>query len=265
MTSNQKQPNALFYSSDVRSFYFARFKQQYNRATGKSILMLSMEREMEVLNLENGESHKTNSLLVPVGTNVSVNTNCQKVGICFLNDIGTDLRTLVPNMSKSFTTQEGARIFSHINEESQLIKSAEGIWDSRASIDDALEEMQTWVDFYGNHHEALIDQRVSKTVSSIRNNYSDNISVAQLASNVNLSVPRLSQLFKEETGVPIRSFRLWQRLYKAINFLKDGTSLTEAAIKSGFSDYAQCFRVYRDLGGINPSKTRANTEILVAA
>ena len=105
--------------------------------------------------------------------------------------------------------------------------------------------------------------RVEKVIKLIKDNYAENTSVEHLARAVNLSVPRLTQLFKKVTGTPIRQFRLWQRVFIAAHKLNEGYSLTEAALHAGFSDYAQFSRVYKKLVGASPSAARNNIEIRV--
>jgi methylphosphotriester-DNA--protein-cysteine methyltransferase len=68
-------------------------------------------------------------------------------------------------------------------------------------------------------------------------------------------------LFKQVMGVPIRRFRLWHRIFATAAYLEKGETLTDAALKAGFADYAQFARTYRLLAGGNPSDARDNTEI----
>ncbi len=76
-------------------------------------------------------------------------------------------------------------------------------------------------------------------------------------------MPRLSQLFKEVVGTPIRRFRLWHRVFVTAAKLRGGAGLTDAALAAGFADYAQFARTYRQLAGGNASQARDNTEIVV--
>ena len=78
-----------------------------------------------------------------------------------------------------------------------------------------------------------------------------------------LSVPRLSQLFKQVIGMPIRRFRLWYRIFATAAKLSQGYSLTEAAVACGFADYPQLCRVFKELTGSRPTVARDNTEIRV--
>jgi len=80
-------------------------------------------------------------------------------------------------------------------------------------------------------------------------------------------VPRLIQLFKRTTGVPIRRFRVWQRIYTTILRVAEGDSLTAAAIAAGFADYAHFSRNFKEMSGVNPSdvlSARGSVELVLA-
>jgi len=260
----QKQ-KALFYSSDKRSVYVGRLERLLTRVNVASTLLLSLDNEFGLLDKSNGQVHRSKSLLVPAGLNVAIDTHDANVAICFLDDLGTDLSKLIPRMDKSIIVNGRSRVYSDISYESELIKSADNVWTNRSSTEDVLEEIDSWVEFFNTNNGSVPDPRVTEAVSMIKENCSENISVTDVAKRVNLSVPRLTQLFKEVTGTPIRRFRLWHRIYMTAQKTREGLSLTDAAIASGFSDYAQFSRVFRELSGGSPAAARNNTEIRALA
>ena len=79
----------------------------------------------------------------------------------------------------------------------------------------------------------------------------------ELAALVHLSPTRFSHWFVEQTGLPLRSYAKWLRLSHAIQLLASGSSMTEAAHASGFSDSAHFSRTFRALLGIDPSSALA--------
>ena len=101
--------------------------------------------------------------------------------------------------------------------------------------------------------EYAVDQRVVDVIKLIKQTVDDNLSVEALAKEVNLSVSRLVQLFKQQTGVPIRRYRLWHRLYVTAVKIGRGESLTDAAIAAGFTDYSHCSHTFRSMIGMKPS------------
>jgi AraC-like DNA-binding protein len=123
--------------------------------------------------------------------------------------------------------------------------------DSAAAYDllnDLLE--RRFSQFYPNH---AIDGRVAKVVEKIKQTVDDNLSADDLANLVNLSVPRLVQVFKKQTGVPIRRYRLWHRLFVTAVRMGEGDSLTEAALVAGFTDSAHFSHTFKAMLGMTPS------------
>jgi AraC-like DNA-binding protein len=75
-----------------------------------------------------------------------------------------------------------------------------------------------------------------------------------LARRVGLSLSRLSRLFKQQTGVPLVTFRQRQRLRRFTELYGRGRrrTLTEAALEAGFGSYPQFHRVFKQAYGISP-------------
>jgi AraC-like DNA-binding protein len=78
-------------------------------------------------------------------------------------------------------------------------------------------------------------------------------SLAELADVLNLSYHRASHVFVETVGVPVRTYQLWQKLYRASAPLQGGKSLTEAAHLAGFSDSAHYSRAFQTAYGRSPT------------
>ncbi|WP_051022536.1 helix-turn-helix transcriptional regulator [Nocardia pneumoniae] len=78
-------------------------------------------------------------------------------------------------------------------------------------------------------------------------------SLGEVARRVAMSPSRLSHLFAAEVGLPYAAWRRWTRLHRAIDQVRAGRSLTEAAHAAGFADSAHLTRTCRDLFGITPT------------
>jgi AraC-like DNA-binding protein len=78
--------------------------------------------------------------------------------------------------------------------------------------------------------------------------------VEELASRLGLSYHRTSHFFAESVGIPIRTYLLWQKLYRAGGFLLAGASLTEAAHGAGFVDSAHYSSAFQRAYGRAPSE-----------
>lgn len=100
---------------------------------------------------------------------------------------------------------------------------------------------------------AITDERIQFVMKRLITEPGESIPIESLAAQVGISPSRLAHLFKEEVGVPIRMFRTWFRLKNAVIFLKDGLTLTDAALRAGFYDSAHFTNTFRDTFGISPS------------
>lgn len=73
-----------------------------------------------------------------------------------------------------------------------------------------------------------------------------------LTRHLKLSRSRLSHLFAEEIGIPLRTFLLWSKLRRAFAGITHGLSLTQAAHAGGFADSAHFSRTCVRMFGANP-------------
>src|SRR3954468_12986250 len=74
-----------------------------------------------------------------------------------------------------------------------------------------------------------------------------------LAGHAGLSPSRFLHLFKAETGVPLRRYRIWNRMGAAIRATGQGLSLAEAPHAAGFAGSAHFSAAFRDMFGLMPS------------
>lgn len=78
-------------------------------------------------------------------------------------------------------------------------------------------------------------------------------SLSQLADGIGLSYDRMSHLFSQEVGLPLRSYQLWRKVKQVAWWLNSGRSLTELALAAGFSDSAHLSHTFQHFFGIRPS------------
>lgn len=83
----------------------------------------------------------------------------------------------------------------------------------------------------------------------------------RLAQQVHLSSSRFSHWFKASSGLPLRSYRKWHRLIRALQAISDGHNLTTAAHTAGFADAAHFSRSFRSLLGLDPSSALARVRL----
>ena len=250
---------ATIYATGDRGVYVGRLERRFRQNSGSSILMVSLEDELEVRAPHKGGRQVSSSFLIPAGAEVDIDTQGANVALFFLDDFGTDLAR-VKRLMRGVTEMGQQPVFHGIDGEADVLEFATILRDQRPSLASATQLVEDWLD----HPSRAVnppDPRVVKAVQILKRHYNQNIAVAWLAREVGLSVPRLTQLFRQVTGCSIRRFRLWHRIFVTAAQLTKGTPLTDAALDAGFYDYSHFSRVYREMVGASPAQARDNTEL----
>lgn len=107
-----------------------------------------------------------------------------------------------------------------------------------------------------------VEPRIQEVISLIHRFPEKEVSVGFLASSIYLSESRLIHLFKEQVGIPIRSYILWLRITEAIKLIVQGTPFTTAAHQTGFTDSAHLCRVFKQMFGMKLSDLFKNSRYI---
>jgi AraC-like DNA-binding protein len=78
-------------------------------------------------------------------------------------------------------------------------------------------------------------------------------SMPDVAAQVGLSPQRLRALAQQQLGMPLPRWRVWVRLRRTAEALREGQSLADAAIAGGFADQAHLTRWMREMMGLTPA------------
>ncbi len=93
------------------------------------------------------------------------------------------------------------------------------------------------------------------TIEIINQRLYKNISISDLAQDLNISVSGLSHTFKEEMRISIYKYILKKRLLLAHEKLLQGKPSTLVAAECGFGDYSGFYKIYKKEFGVSPSHT----------
>ena len=85
-----------------------------------------------------------------------------------------------------------------------------------------------------NYDEVYIDE-----------NYTKKISIESIAKHLYISPSTLAHKFRKELNITIYQYISKKRVLYVQKLVKKGESYSEAAIKSGFSDYSCFYRIYK--------------------
>lgn len=238
---------SILYLWDKRTLYIGPLFEPLDLSQGAATLVLALDKPIAFKVEGMSRFMETRSLLLPAGLKIQIDTGDAIVANCNLDAMGLDFFALSDLMKDHF-----GKVLYNLRRESEFILECRAIYRSDMSSMEAYEHVdRLWSEEKRPGYS--IDSRIEKVVSLIKQTVDDNLSVEDLANAVNLSVPRLVQLFKCQTGVPIRRYRLWHRLYITALRMGHGESLTDAAIAAGFTDSSHCSHTFRSMLGIKPS------------
>jgi transcriptional regulator GlxA family with amidase domain len=104
-----------------------------------------------------------------------------------------------------------------------------------------------------------VDKRVEKIIEMMREDVRGELSLAEFAQSVNLSVWRLCHIFKSDVGMPpIRYLRLL-RMERAKNLLESSfLSVKEIAFQVGLNDESHFVRDFKSTYGFSPALYRTH-------
>lgn len=97
------------------------------------------------------------------------------------------------------------------------------------------------------------DPRISGAIRAILEDPALPHRAASLAGEAGLSESRFRHAFREAAGVPLKRYRVWARIGAAMQAVRGGANLTEAAHDAGFSSSAHFSSAYRAMFGLTPS------------
>jgi AraC-like DNA-binding protein len=112
-----------------------------------------------------------------------------------------------------------------------------------------------------------IHPRVNRVLRYLRERLGsgEDVSLTTLARIAGLSESRLMHAFTESLGIALRPYILWLRVQRACRELSNGASVTEAAVRAGFSDAAHLSRTFRRMLGTTPSEIAARRKVVHGA
>lgn len=102
----------------------------------------------------------------------------------------------------------------------------------------------------------VLDVRVERAVALLGGNLECPLDV--LARATHLSYHRLSHLFSENVGLPLRSYRAWARMHHACRLLSEGCRQADIVRRAGFTDVSHFSNVCRRSFGVPPTVFRSH-------
>jgi AraC-like DNA-binding protein len=169
-----------------------------------------------------------------------------RMAFLYVDPFGRDLAELRARMSDI-----GSRAAFDLIDERPAIELLGDIAERRLAPEEA---RRVAGELLGVGSGAEPDARIAEAIKRMRDDPCESHALAELCKHAGLSSSRFLHLFKEVTGVPLRRYRIWNRIGAAARAIARGESLTEAAHGAGFSSSAHFSSAFRDMFGMMPSE-----------
>ena len=127
---------------------------------------------------------------------------------------------------------------SPLEQEDQLVSTVELLFSKKDGSRDS--------------RSAVEPRSVKKVRDYLRAHYSENISLSNLAALAHLSPFHLVRVFSNKIGVPPHEYQTQVRITAAQRMMRDGSSISEAAIETGFFDQSHFSRNFKRITGFTP-------------
>lgn len=107
-----------------------------------------------------------------------------------------------------------------------------------------------------------IDRRIQAAIDGIKYDPCTPASAEKCAENAHLSFSRFLHLFKQEVGVPFRSFRTWKRARSLLHYVNRDSNLADVALDTGYPDSTHFSHSIRQVFGLKPKDIFAGSRRL---
>jgi AraC-like DNA-binding protein len=96
----------------------------------------------------------------------------------------------------------------------------------------------------------------------LKSHYAENVRLAELTSIAQISPFYLLRVFHSEVGIPPHEYQTQVRIAQARKLLRKGTSISQAALETGFFDQSHLSRNFRRIVGVTPGQYLSQSKIV---
>jgi AraC-like DNA-binding protein len=134
----------------------------------------------------------------------------------------------------------------------QIRNSLETLLQDSASLDTMTEECLDQALLGHTLQPRHLDERIRHAVELIRSRPCEHLFAAECARITGLSFSRFIHLFRQQVGMPFRTFCAWKRARTILSFVNRPCNLTELALESGYPDSSHFSHSIRRIYGLRP-------------
>ncbi|MFL1464985.1 helix-turn-helix transcriptional regulator [Marinobacter sp. HN1S83] len=241
--------SAYMYPWAKRTLFIGPLLSPVTVAYGAATLIVSLG---DKLHLSDGSTHHhAMAFLLPPGKTFCIDAKNNPVAICHLDVLGQDFAGFVREYQQLSKESEFA-----LHEEDDYRDVFSSLYRTSPDSTDAYEKVDNLlrIKLGPPPVNTLTDVRIARLVAYVKENFQENLSIENLANVAGVSVPHLVDIFKETTGITLRRFRMWHRMYESVLSVGQGEKLTDVAQHAGFFDASHFTRTFASMWGLPPSK-----------
>lgn len=120
-------------------------------------------------------------------------------------------------------------------------------------------------DYLGiERNDGVLDERIVELLDILQNCDCYDHTIENFAKKVSLSSSRLSHLFRDQIGIPLKSYILFHQLKKAFEAILGGQNITDAAMIAGFDSPSHFAATAKKWMGVSVSASVKDSEFLKA-
>lgn len=241
---------SILYLWKQRTLYIGHYPSITPVTQGTSSLIVSIDGPISVTCCRSGVVTHSRSFLIPAGEPFTIDCQQNRIAHCLLDSYNEDFFRI-----KHIMRSKIDNIYADNRHEMVLSAAFEKLITHRSDTHfaEALVNNVILPSVVESPKRPSTDQRIVKIIDLIQQDPTISYTNQHMAKLINVSEETLMRRFKATTGVTIRRFRLWRRMFVSTKLLTAGKSTTEAAMLSGFFDAPHFNHAFKDMLGMNPS------------
>ncbi|MCG8314145.1 MAG: helix-turn-helix domain-containing protein [Pseudomonadales bacterium] len=239
--------NSQLYLWNDRTLYIGSIPQRTNLCLGAACFAVFLDSTANVKGQQQRATAQT--FLFPAASTIEIEKHQGRVAILMLDSLGYEYHALLGTMMHS----KGGVAWRAVTEKA-VVQTFKTIIRGNYGAKDlyfwmrSLTRPEDYV-LQANYHH---DPRVEKAMNLIKNYGDTPLDIMDCAQQIGMTVAELESFFYERTGLTLKGFRAWRLLGEALSYSAQGESVEVAAVKAGFADVEQYFKVFVHHFGMHP-------------
>lgn len=109
-----------------------------------------------------------------------------------------------------------------------------------------------------NNVSSILPKELQCAIAYINNHFTENVTLKSISENCYVSTSQLCRLFASYCSTTVLKYLTSKRITHAKKMLRQGKSVTETAFASGFNDYSNFIRTFKNAVGVSPGKYKSD-------